>query len=862
MATRQPIALSLSGFQFTYRSSYFDWRLLHGIDVDTVIRLTDVQAVEDCLDTLQRGCFPAERDRLSPGNCVQLFRLVQLALEYCAHLRAAHALLLDCYNTATTTAESWKVAARMYLEEGSAFVSEGLATAGPGGGGGGGGGGLLISRGGLDATDAAKAALEGADREYNAALDALEAEDSRARHFRFRKQRAELSWSQLHAADADRLVASGPLESAGVIEGLLPNLTYGSITNEDDEQLTPHHFGQLIPLAQAALDYVLWQANATGALLEQAMTALQAVCADIPMLTTATQDLHAHITSLLLGGQPPATATATPPGGLLITGGGATPPMTAGPGAGGGLGGGGGSPLPGWGPADLGQPYGQYGSGRLGAVSPGFTRVSSPAILRPGSGGPGGSPQVLRLGPSRLGTPGPNLAAPYAGGLAAFLGPAGAGVPASNRASSSFAAGALDEFVAAAALASGGDAAATGAAALPVLELHSRTAELTYKVDAIEQDLRLERSKTEEMRRILTDVRDRLNQQHGGGGGGGSGTATPPGGGDRLSPVGSLTFPAAAAATLGAGVGLGNGYLGFDNTPSAAAGGGGGLRYGSAAGVSVSGQSQFTDVTSGPSKVRVFVDEDAIREQERHRAVQVLARQAEKLKQQMLREHQERRLATSVAASVARASLQLQQLGGAVAAGGGGGGGGGKEGVRHSRQGSRDVRRAAATARRSSPGKTSRAGSSSQVPGAGAALRERRAQSQTDYGSDPELTAAVLGGGGGSDPRVVSRQGSGSAAAAANRPPRPLSRLSGPTMHGSLGDLPVAAVAAAQGVYGMGAGGGAGLSRMAMAAGVPGQGGAGGGRGMVGPGQRGYVGLTDSAEGDRGLRLGVYVTSA
>lgn len=29
----------------------------------------------------------------------------QLSIEYCAHLRAAHALLLDCYNSATQAAE-------------------------------------------------------------------------------------------------------------------------------------------------------------------------------------------------------------------------------------------------------------------------------------------------------------------------------------------------------------------------------------------------------------------------------------------------------------------------------------------------------------------------------------------------------------------------------------------------------------------------------------------------------------------------------------------------------------------------------------------------------------------------------------
>jgi hypothetical protein len=45
------------------------------------------------------------------------------------------------------------------------------------------------------------------------------------------------------------------------------NITFGSIIVEDREELTPHHFAQLVPLAQCGLDYVLFQANASGLLL-------------------------------------------------------------------------------------------------------------------------------------------------------------------------------------------------------------------------------------------------------------------------------------------------------------------------------------------------------------------------------------------------------------------------------------------------------------------------------------------------------------------------------------------------------------------------------------------------------------------
>eukprot|EP00198_Chlamydomonas_reinhardtii_P001136 XP_001690471.1 predicted protein [Chlamydomonas reinhardtii] len=495
---RQPLALSLAGFQFSYRSSYFDWRLLHGIDVDTVIRLTDVKAVEDCLDTLQHGSFGVERDRLSPANCVQLFRMLQLSIEYCAHLRAAHALLLDCYNSATQAAEGWKAAARAYLDAGSVLVQDSVAMA-----------------------------LEGADREYNAALDALEAEDSRARHFRFRKQRTEMSWVTLHAADADRLVAA--LDVAA-LEALLPNLTYGCITNEDDEQLTPHHFAQIIPLAQAGLDYTLWQANATGALLEQAMAVLQASCGDIPLLTSATQGLGASVTSA----QQPWTSTSVELGqsvqrvlsSFLVT-------------------------LP--------APATQYaGSGRLGTPQP--LRTSTPTFM---------------------------------------AGRAGSGSTA---------------------------------------QLHRSTAELSFKVEAIEHDLRMERSKTEEMRRILADIRERLNQQHSQPGG----AVAAAGGGLGLTSSQSLQSrhhrqPSGGVASLAGGLGHGlggGGVTGVTDSVTFPAGGGGGSGSPFLNPPAASAALHPDHSYHSPAKVRVFVDEDAIREHEQQRAVDLLAKQAERLKQQ------------------------------------------------------------------------------------------------------------------------------------------------------------------------------------------------------------------------------------
>lgn len=37
-ALRAPANVNLQGFQFAYRHGLFDWRLLHGIDVDLVVR--------------------------------------------------------------------------------------------------------------------------------------------------------------------------------------------------------------------------------------------------------------------------------------------------------------------------------------------------------------------------------------------------------------------------------------------------------------------------------------------------------------------------------------------------------------------------------------------------------------------------------------------------------------------------------------------------------------------------------------------------------------------------------------------------------------------------------------------------------
>lgn len=63
-----------------------------------------MRAVEDCLETLQHGNLAGEKG-LSVKNCTQLFRLIQLAVEYLTHLRDAHAQLVSRYEDTAECAE-------------------------------------------------------------------------------------------------------------------------------------------------------------------------------------------------------------------------------------------------------------------------------------------------------------------------------------------------------------------------------------------------------------------------------------------------------------------------------------------------------------------------------------------------------------------------------------------------------------------------------------------------------------------------------------------------------------------------------------------------------------------------------------
>ncbi|GAX82710.1 hypothetical protein CEUSTIGMA_g10136.t1 [Chlamydomonas eustigma] len=512
-----------SRFVFSYRVGHFDWRTLHGVDVESVIRLTDVGAVEACLETLQHGNFDNEQG-LSTRNCIQVFRLLQLSIEYLNHLRTAHSRLLSNYETAAEASAGWQQAAVMYLDSGQAFIQE-CAEMG------------ALSKQRLMVVDQLRADLENVDSEYNAALDELELEDQRARYFHFRKQRAELNWQQVHAVDLQELVTNVDIKA---MEQVMHTVTFGSIIVEDREELTPHHFAQLVPLAQCGLDLALFQANASGLLLEQAMGRLKSACKDIPTLTTATKQLHEAITSIVLDAH--SMQNHQPSTNELLSG--QTSAQARRPGTAF-------TSLP------LRRPF------TADANMMGMARSTAPAAFLTAAEGPTSS---------TWGRP----ASPYQGPLALI--------------------------------------AAAGTAGLgPAVELQGTTAELHFKTDNLEEDLRTERFKNEEMRRLLSSIRDRLSSQ---------------------KPL-KQSQPASMSVQGGPKGFVSTSSQSAEPEPKAASNEGALPTAGSVAmrpDMAHSSGGSF----SSPQRVRITIDEDAIRKEERQKALEILSAQIGFLKKQAL----------------------------------------------------------------------------------------------------------------------------------------------------------------------------------------------------------------------------------
>ncbi|KAI5070524.1 hypothetical protein GOP47_0014867 [Adiantum capillus-veneris] len=73
-------------FCFQRRCARIDWRTLHALDVDQIIREIDVNKLESVLDTIAFGDVQGEDTRnFTEANFVKLFRLSQLMVEYLLH---------------------------------------------------------------------------------------------------------------------------------------------------------------------------------------------------------------------------------------------------------------------------------------------------------------------------------------------------------------------------------------------------------------------------------------------------------------------------------------------------------------------------------------------------------------------------------------------------------------------------------------------------------------------------------------------------------------------------------------------------------------------------------------------------------
>ncbi|CAK9206371.1 unnamed protein product [Sphagnum troendelagicum] len=83
-----PPTLKSSSFVFQKRLSRIDWRTIHAIDVDQVIRDIDIDTLETVLDTIAFGDIQGEDTRnFTEANFVKLFRLSQLMVEYLLHVQ-------------------------------------------------------------------------------------------------------------------------------------------------------------------------------------------------------------------------------------------------------------------------------------------------------------------------------------------------------------------------------------------------------------------------------------------------------------------------------------------------------------------------------------------------------------------------------------------------------------------------------------------------------------------------------------------------------------------------------------------------------------------------------------------------------
>ncbi|KAK9849006.1 hypothetical protein WJX84_001448, partial [Apatococcus fuscideae] len=88
-----PITVPASPFSFDRRRLKIDWRLLHGVDVDRVVRETDLDLLEKVVSMAVYGDLEAEDPAaLSPLNFGRICRVAQLTGEYLLHVQDRLAL--------------------------------------------------------------------------------------------------------------------------------------------------------------------------------------------------------------------------------------------------------------------------------------------------------------------------------------------------------------------------------------------------------------------------------------------------------------------------------------------------------------------------------------------------------------------------------------------------------------------------------------------------------------------------------------------------------------------------------------------------------------------------------------------------
>lgn len=239
------------------------------------MRRGDTETLITAFSTLKEGSLDAE-NQVSCNNCVQLYRLLQLAIEYLEQLLRAHMTLIAAREQAVTIASGWKVAAHQYL----------------------GAAGQLLEH--YHRGQDCSALFHEADSHfqtflnqqelYDQVLDQLELKE-RPLRVTFRRHRLAMNWKQLFALDVNRIMDEKDLAE---LERAIPVVLGGNVQLEDPADMRLAHFKQVVPLAQCVLDYCLFMTNETGVLQEQWRDCLTAACQEIPQLTTAVEDMREH----------------------------------------------------------------------------------------------------------------------------------------------------------------------------------------------------------------------------------------------------------------------------------------------------------------------------------------------------------------------------------------------------------------------------------------------------------------------------------------------------------------------------------------------------------------------------------------